>query len=154
MYYLTRGVIELGKISPIKRLRAEDFPGSDPKLLSVLSQTLELFATTLDGYVNFENISGQIYERQDIVKDTGEITASNPLRLAYKKKYTPIAVMCAGVWVKNSDSKAAKLGYNITLEWDFDSSNRQIVIKGVNGLPVTSSKYTSNFQITVIAFAR
>jgi hypothetical protein len=146
----------LGKIPPLKRFRSEDYPSLPDNFLSNLSTAIETIINTLDNFVNFDNISGQLFERVNIKKDDLAVSASNPIRLSWTKKYPPVAVVVGGLWVKNNDLNSAILGYNITIEWDFDSKNNQVVIRGVNGLATSGSplRYAQNFQITLLAFCR
>ena len=140
----------MGKIPPIKRFRSEDYPTLPAAFLQNLSSAIEAVVNTLDNFVNFDNVSGQLYERVTISKNTS-VTASLPFLLPWTKKYTPVAVFSAGLWVKGSDAKTS-IGQLVSLEWDFDSTARQIVIKAINGLTLPST--TIDYQITIIAYCR
>lgn len=150
------GVIELGKIPPIKRFRSEDYPTIPANFLNNLSIAVETIINTLDNFVNFDNMAAQVWERIAINTNDPQISATSPLRLAWNRKYYPATLSIGGVWLKNADLNTAPLGVAVTVEWDFDSTQKQIVIRGLNGLPTTGSpaKYGADYQITFFSFCR
>lgn len=140
----------MGKIPPIKRFRSEDYPTMPATFLQNLSQAIEAVVNTLDNFVNFDNVSGQLYERVTISKNTS-VTPTLPFLLPWNRKYTPVAVLPGGLWIQGADARTS-IGQLVSLEWDFDSTARQIVIKAINGLTLPSA--TIDYQITIIAYCR
>lgn len=140
----------MGKIPPIKRFRSEDYPDLPATFLQNLSQAMEAVVNTLDNFVNFDNMSAQLYERASIPVNT-TVSAAVPYLLPWSRKYSPVAVVAGGIWIKNSDSKTT-VGQSISIEWDFDSTNKQLIIKAINGLTLPSA--TNEYQITIIAYCR
>lgn len=139
----------MGKLPPIKTFRGEDFPGVPANFLDKLSGAMEAVFTTLKRYVNFENISGQMWERQVLLKGTS-VSPSAPFLLPYDHIYPPAALVLGGIWIKGTDSKTS-IGSVVTLEWDYDPGNKQIIIKAVNGL---SQPFANDYQITLFTLSR
>lgn len=139
----------MGKLPPIKRFRAEDYPGVNANFLLNLSNAIESIVNTLDNFVNFDNLSGQLYERVDLA--TGlTISTAQPLLLPWYRKFNPVAVWVGGAWIKGQDEKVA-IGSSVSIEWDFNPNTRQIIIKALHGL---TQPLTQSYQITLIAQCR
>jgi hypothetical protein len=140
----------MAKLPPIKRFRSEDYPDLPAGFLQNLSLAIESMVFALDNFVNFDNISGDIFERVTIPLNTS-ITPDIPYLLPWRRKYAPVAVFAAGVWQKGADSKTA-LSVSPSLEWDYDSTQKQIIIKKINGLTLPSASV--EYQITILAFCK
>lgn len=139
----------MAKIPPIKRFRSEDYPDIPANFLSNLSMAVEALVGALDRFINWENISGQVYDRVTIPKSQ-TISPSTPYLLPYDHRFPPIAVILGGIWLKGSDASSA-LNVNVTVEWNYDSTKKQIVIKALTGI---AQPLTADYQITLLAFAR
>lgn len=139
----------MAKIPPIKRFRSEDYPDIPANFLSNLSLALEAVVGALDRFINWDNVSGQLYDRVTIPKSQ-TISPSTPFLLPYEHRYPPVAVVMGGIWLKGADAKTS-LAVNVTIEWDYDSTNRQIIIKALTGI---SQPLSADYQITLLAFAR
>jgi hypothetical protein len=140
----------MAKIPPIKRFRSEDYPDLPAGFLQNLSLAIESMVFALDNFLNFDNISGDIYERVTIPLNTS-ITPDIPYLLPWRRKYAPVAVFPAGLWEKGADSRTA-LSLSPSLEWDYDSTQKQIIIKKINGLTLPSASV--EYQITILAFCK
>lgn len=140
----------MGKLPPIRRFRSEDYPDLPAAFLQNLSIAIEGIVHALDNFVNFDNISGDIYDRVSIPINTS-ISPEVPFLLPWRRKYTPTALLPAGVWAKGADSKTA-LSVSPSLEWDYDSTQKQIIIKKINGLTLPSASV--EYQLTIVAFCK
>ena len=140
----------MAQIPVIKNFRPEDYENLDAKFASNLNIITEAVVNALSGNLNFTNIAGDIYSRQIINKNT-TISASSPLRLPWIKSLPPAAVTCGGIWRRGADSSTS-LGLTIFVEWDYDSSAKQLIIKKINGLTLPDSTY--DYEITLLCYCK
>ena len=117
----------------------------DEKFIANLNIITESLVLALSGNLNHQNIAGEIYVRQDILKNTN-ITPAIPLKLQWTKSLPPASVVCGGIWKRGSDSTTA-LGISVFLEWDYDSSSKTLLIKKITGLTLPDT--LNDYQITI-----
>ena len=138
----------MGQIPPIKGFPEEDYPKLPANFLNNLSSTIRILANTLTKAVNFQNISGENFSR--VYLQIGRtITPGDPLRVQFSdnQKTPPVAVWCSGIWRKNMDSSDS-IGAVVTIEWDYDSVTRQLIIKRINGI---TQPFAVDYEITITA---
>lgn len=135
----------MANLPPIKRFRTEDYEGLDEKFIINLNIIVESLVLALTGNLNHQNIAGDIFERQDILKNTN-ITPTVPLKIQWKKTLPPSSVVCGGIWKRGADNTTA-LGVTVTVEWDYDAPNKILLIKKINGLSLPDT--VNDYQITL-----
>lgn len=135
----------MAALPPIKRFRTEDYENLDEKFIINLNIIVESLINAVSGNLNHQNIAGDIFERKDILKNT-TISPSSPLKIQWTKSLPPASVVCGGIWKRGADSTSA-LGLTISIEWDYDTAAKILLIKRINGLSIPDA--VNDYQITL-----
>lgn len=138
----------MATIPSLKRLVAQDYPEMDEKLISSINSFLEPIINALSGNINSANSFYCIYPRYTLMKNTN-VTAALPLKLAWTKSFTPSAVVIGGIWKRGADSSTS-LNITVSVEWDYDSAGKQLIIKKINGLTLPSA--SDDYEITFLCY--
>lgn len=132
----------MSTLPPIQRLVVEDFQDQKTwigRLLQPLNQFFESVYSALNKNLTIaDNISGDV--------QTIELDGTFPIKLAWKLKMRPVALLVGNVY--RSDGSSTTLTEAVFLQWNFNQSS-QLQIDGVVGItPTDAAKY----KVLIVCF--